>query len=205
MLKIGIGDMIYFTSDNHFFHHNILKKFCVGTRQGKDVNEMNELMIRRWNEVVQPTDHVYSLGDFSFGRLEETVNVVRRLNGHKHLIWGNHDQVIKNNIHRFNGANDGMFESFHDYLEMTIEGHHVVLFHFPIYEWNKMHRGAFHLYGHIHSPYGYLENPAVTGRAMDVGIDSRPQGDMTLWPWYDVRKILEKRDIRQHHEKKGDL
>lgn len=54
----------FFTSDNHFSHTAIVG-YC--ERPFRDVEEMNEEMVRRWNEVVRPTDHVYHLGDFALG------------------------------------------------------------------------------------------------------------------------------------------
>jgi calcineurin-like phosphoesterase family protein len=77
---------IFFTSDNHFGHKNIIK-YC--KRPFNSVKEMNEALIQKWNEVVSPEDTVYHLGDFAFGEIDD---ILPRLNGKIILIRGNHDR-----------------------------------------------------------------------------------------------------------------
>lgn len=78
---------IYFTSDNHFYHTNVIK-YC--GRPYVTVEEMNEKLVLNWNTIVLPDDTVYVLGDFSmaFRSVELFSN---RLNGKKFLVPGNHD------------------------------------------------------------------------------------------------------------------
>jgi calcineurin-like phosphoesterase family protein len=79
--------MIYFSSDHHFWHTNIIR-FC--NRPYASIEEMNEMLILNWNNTVKPDDIVYYLGDFSLAtRPVETVTP--RLNGKKFLVPGNHD------------------------------------------------------------------------------------------------------------------
>jgi len=190
---------IYFTSDNHFWHKNI-RKFCPTTRQGETVEEMNALMIQKWQSQVEPEDIVYMLGDVFFCRAEEAIAIMDRLPGQKFLVYGNHDKVIQSN-----STLRSKFVSVADYREINIDGKRLVLFHYPMYEWHKIHHGSYHLYGHIHSRYGHLQHPGIPGRCMDVGIDSRPKSDMTLWTWEEVDAILSQRPVRAHHDKMGDL
>ena len=193
---------IFFTSDVHFGHTNILKKFCPETRQGIDANDMNERIIGNWQNQVRPEDHVWLLGDIFFIRdVVDCDNILKRLPGIKHLVYGNHDQIIRNNP-----CLQSYFIDTLEWADFVLPKPYdrnsfqkVILHHYPTYEWKDMHKGAFHLYGHIHSRYGELEHPVVTGRAMDVGIDSRPNKDMTLWPWEEIYNILSKRQIREHH------
>lgn len=185
---------VWFTSDNHFFHKNI-KKFCPDTRQGETPEEMNELMIQKWNEDVRPFDIVYTLGDFSFGWGDKTGKVLDRLNGIKYLVKGNHEKYLRDMDH-LNRHGKPRFDAIEDHIFMELDGYKLSLFHYPIQEWRDMHKGAFHFFGHVHGkPTG------VPGRCMDVGIDTRPNKDMTLWPWEDLKKLMLTKEIRGHHDR----
>lgn len=70
--------MIYFISDTHFCHSNIIK-YC--DRPFKDVKEMNETIINNWNNIVTNEDIVYHLGDFCLSTDDEIKNIFNRLNG----------------------------------------------------------------------------------------------------------------------------
>ena len=83
------GNKVYFTSDTHFGHENIIK-WC--RRPYSSVEEMNEKLIENWNSVVGPDDIVFHLGDFAFGGSGLWKEVLSRLNGKKYLIIGNHDE-----------------------------------------------------------------------------------------------------------------
>lgn len=125
---------------------------------------MNEALIKNWNGVVDQEDHVWFLGDFSFGQESETSGVLYRLNGIKHLILGNHDRKGRPaNI--FNRDWEKFFVDRHDYYRLKIENHKFVLCHFPFSSWE---RNYINLHGHMHSPEGYknmLEQ-------WDVGVDA---------------------------------
>lgn len=174
----------FFSSDLHFFHKNI-QSFCPNTRLGSTVEEMNELLIGRHNSVVRPQDIVYLLGDISFGTAEETKTVVQRLNGKKHLIYGNHDMVI-----RRDATIQELFESVQDYKRVKIGKKQVMMSHFPMRSWEMRGHGSYHLYGHMH---GKLETEPY-GLSMDVGIDARP-GDMMPWEWEEINAILKEREV----------
>lgn len=74
-------------SDTHFNHERIIE-YC--NRPFKNVNDMNENIIKNWNSVVKNGDKVYHLGDFGFGSKEQIKNIVSQLNGDIYLIRGNH-------------------------------------------------------------------------------------------------------------------
>lgn len=78
----------FFIADTHFGHANILE-YESEARPFKTVEEMNDVMIERWNSVVNNKDIVYHLGDFAFGK--HNVCIASRLNGKKRLVLGNHD------------------------------------------------------------------------------------------------------------------
>lgn len=80
---------MYFTSDNHFGHANVIG-YC--DRPFGDVAEMTEAMVSLWNDTVNASDEVMVLGDFAMGKIAETLPILERLNGRKELVVGNHDR-----------------------------------------------------------------------------------------------------------------
>lgn len=82
--------MIYFTSDLHLGHANIINH-C--KRPFSSVDEMDERLISMWNARVQPNDTVYILGDLIFRSAAAPESYLSRLRGKKHLILGNHDSA----------------------------------------------------------------------------------------------------------------
>src|ERR1035437_4215616 len=81
--------MIYFTSDLHLWHSNIIR-FC--NRPFSSVEAMNEMLIKNWNDVVKEDDVVYCLGDISLA-VRPVEAMTCRLMGKKYLVPGNHDFV----------------------------------------------------------------------------------------------------------------
>ena len=152
---------IYLTSDTHFSHSNILE-YCKNTRPYKSVDHMNEVMIDQWNQIVQPTDIVYHLGDVGFGSVEDLVKIMNRLNGGKILIKGNHDlRYLKNQ--QFCEC----FEEIHNYHEIKFNKMKIVLFHYPIKAFHGQDYGAIHCHGHLHDTPSGLEQ----FRIRNVGVD----------------------------------
>lgn len=81
---------VFFTSDCHFDHANIIK-YC--SRPFESADEMNRQLILNWNKVVQWDDTVFILGDFCFGQKTRWEKILPQLNGNKYLILGNHDKL----------------------------------------------------------------------------------------------------------------
>ena len=159
------------TSDLHFGHANI-KKFCPETRgRFRDVEHMRETMIGEWNQLVGQDDTVYILGDVAFLPAVEAVAIMHRLHGRKILIEGNHDRKLLNDP-----AFRACFDQVHNYLRLTHNGQLVILFHYPIAEFDQMHRGAVHLHGHLHGNTSGLEHY----RVRDMGFDATGQIVMLL-------------------------
>ena len=144
----------WFTSDTHFGHANAIKH-C--NRPFASADEMDEALIANWNAVVGPRDEIWHLGDFAFRNGTAATNYLRRLNGRKHLIWGNHDS---NQVRKI-----AQWTSSQPYAEITVDKQRIVLFHYGMRVWNKLHHGAIHLYGHSHS------NLPGTRKSLDVGTD----------------------------------
>jgi len=159
---------VFFTSDTHFGHKNIIQ-YC--ERPFKDVHDQTETLIALWNTKVGPQDVVYHLGDFAFMPADKAEVIVRRLNGSINLILGNHDKVVKQNKPLREA-----FASVRDMAEVTLreeqsgEKMTFVLCHYAMRVWNRSHRGAMHLYGHSH---GTLPDDP-NSLSMDVGIDTHP-------------------------------
>lgn len=140
---------IWFTSDHHFFHENILKfkgeneELIRPEFEGRTVNEMNEEMIARWNAVVKPEDHVWHLGDVAFqkrAKFEEVKKLLQQLHGKKRLVVGNHDDVIA--ICKMQ-----VFEKVVLWRGFHTEG--FTCTHIPIML-NQLRDGAVNVHGHIH-------------------------------------------------------
>jgi len=182
--------MDYITSDIHFSHKNIMS-FCPVTRARfkNDVDYMNEQIVNEWNAVVTPKDHTYILGDVAFCNKDKAVEFVKRLNGSKTLIVGNHDKKLIQHK-EFQDC----FVDWQDYYSINVNGTKVVMFHYPIAEWDQMHRGSVHFHGHVHGGRTGLEG----SRAMDVGMDATSEVVMRLDTM--IAKALQG-DIRQHHQK----
>ena len=178
----------YITSDLHFGHKNIMK-FCPVTRARfrDDVDYMNEQMVIEWNNIVQPGDLVYILGDVAFLPAQKAAEYMNRLNGDKILVEGNHDRKTLNDP-TFRRA----FKEVHKYLDINYGGHKCVMFHYPIAEWDQMHRGALHFHGHLHGGVSGLEE----FRARDMGMDAT--GEIVI----EIEKAISdalKGKIKGHH------
>ena len=83
-------DKIYVMSDTHFGHKNVIQ-YC--RPNFKSVEEMDETLIKNWNDTVDNDDTVFFLGDFALGPSDRLVELGKRLNGKKILIRGNHDRA----------------------------------------------------------------------------------------------------------------
>lgn len=177
----------WITSDLHFGHTNIMK-FCPDTRQHDSVQDMNEYIVQEWNRKVQPDDTTYILGDVAFCHHDVAIGFMNRLNGKKILIEGNHDsKLLKMESFR------DCFSEIHKYHEIKINGTTVVMFHYPITEWNRMHHGSVHLYGHLHNSLSGLEKY----RARNVGMDTTGEVVVKL---EDIVNDALTGDIKSHHQ-----
>lgn len=152
---------IWFTSDHHFGHKRIIE---LAHRPFTSVEEMDDAMIARWNERVSKGDMVFHLGDFAFA---DHTPYLRRLNGQKRLIIGNHDH--SNRVRRAEGwaTADRLLDIKVDHLPIT-------LCHYGLRVWNRSHYGALHFYGHSH---GSLPGDS---QSCDVGVDCWDFAPVTL-------------------------
>ncbi len=86
--------MIYYISDTHFGHENIIT-LC--SRPFESVEAMDALLIEKWQNKVRPQDEVYLVGDFAYRNKKSFVSYLEQLPGKKHLIVGNHDSKLLRN------------------------------------------------------------------------------------------------------------
>lgn len=126
------------------------------------IDAHDEALINRWNSVVGKRDLVYILGDLSFRNGRETNEILKRLNGDKVLVSGNHDNIWMDKY-----CDLSLFKEVVDYKEFDYMKHHFVLSHYPIQSYNKANKGGIHLFGHIHS--NELQYPIHN--AWNVGVD----------------------------------
>ena len=180
---------VFLTSDTHFGHTGVCK-FTTATgeklRPWDSADEMDEDMVQKWNETVKPTDKVYHLGDVVINR--KSLQIMRRLNGDKVLIKGNHD-IFK----------------LTDYTEhfRDIRSYHVmnglILSHIPVHP-SQLERFGCNIHGHLHS-----------NRVMSTGFNGKVTD--TIDPRYfsvcveqtDFRPILFEEVLKRIEEQGGTV
>jgi calcineurin-like phosphoesterase family protein len=207
---------IYFTSDTHYGHKNIVRGTSewkteevgsggTGIQSVRDFDTMeehNETLVRSINSMVKEDDILYHLGDWSFGG-HVNIKIFREQIHCKNinLFFGNHDQHIEpvNSIYR------ELFSSvqYVGWLSLKIDSMksgkygktNIFMSHYSHQVWDKSHHGTIHLFGHSH---GSLEG---IGKSMDVGVDTN-----NLYP-YHLDEILERmkninvKMVDHHNEK----
>lgn len=136
ILTIQDSNKVFFTSDFHANHANIIK-YC--NRPWNTKEEMTEALIENWNSVVKPDDIVFNLGDFMWSSSWNPI--LEKLNGHIYLIWGNHDRKD------FKESYLNHLEGVYEQLTLLIDNKIVYLNHFPYLCFPK---NAIQLFGHVH-------------------------------------------------------
>ena len=178
----------FFISDTHFLHN---KEFIYADRGFSSIEEMDEALIENWNSVVSPEDTVYHLGDLFLGTdLEAGGEILRRLNGHIHLITGNHDTerklaYIKENIPNIESIQRSEWIKRHKRM--------IVLSHYPVITTQAVDisqstsKSTLCFFGHTHQKTNF-----INGLRFDyhVGVDSH-----NLTP-VDLETALT--DIKEH-------
>ena len=162
-------DQVWFTSDTHFGHENIIR-FC--GRPFRDAEEMNAELIRRWRDTVPDDGIVFHLGDFAHGGSRLWNDMICALTGRKYLILGNHDN--KNLRQGFMNR----FELVTQQMTIRVGGQHIVLNHNPFLCYGGSYRDVWQLFGHVHSgPLSHtgLDHPRLKmlfPLQYDVGVDN---------------------------------
>ena len=159
---------IWFTSDHHFDHRNILKftgddgnliRPGFGNTIGvepttENLTQMNEFMVERWNASIKPGDKVYHLGDFCM-KADSAEKFAKRLHGKKRLIPGNHDPIKE--VARW-------FEKVQLWRIFKDEG--FVCTHIPIRPEQFRHKVALNVHGHLHQ--NVIQDPLYKNICVEV-------------------------------------
>lgn len=141
---------VYVISDHHFFHSNIIK---YSNREFNNIIEMNEYMIKKHNETITNNDIVIFLGDFCF-KNSEAKNILEKLNGHKFLVVGNHDNNYIIKKYKYLGFEDLFLYpvKFQDYClshyPLNGETPEEIIYNILKKEFNEGNYN--NLYGHVH-------------------------------------------------------
>ena len=189
--KFETGDGIWFTSDLHFLHKNIIN-YC--NRPFKDVNDMADNIIKNWNSIVNENDTVFILGDVGLGSLTKLVEYIKRLNGKKILIPGNHDRGYL--------SKQAFIELFDDIIPQVyikIDKYNIYLSHFPFLAFDGSYAGCnatWQLFGHCHSFPGCVGLDAerllhLFPSQYDVGMDNNNYKPISF---NEVEKIIKKQE-----------
>ena len=159
----------FYIADTHFGHSNIIP---FDSRPFSNVEEMDEYIIHQWNKTVTKSDSVYVLGDMFWNYSnEQMIKTLRKLNGQKHLIWGNHDRMSRDVKSCFNTVSE--------IKEVKDNGVNVFLCHYPVLFWNKnLTENSVHLYGHVHETMEYTEVLMADGLIRQGRSGRYPRGEM---------------------------
>ena len=185
MQKIHIdlqdGQKIWFTSDLHFGHRNILR-FC--NRPWDDEKAMGLGLIENWNSVVGDNDIVFVLGDtFWFNESRSIKKILARLKGKDiYILPGNHDDF--DSYHR---VDDPRIHLCEDVVVCWVTQENkpkreIWMSHYPMMTWPHRENGALQFFGHIHSnpdkTEGVDQDLPLHWNQCDVGCD--------FWAWAPV-------------------
>jgi len=147
-LILNEPNKLYFTSDLHLNHANIIK-YC--NRPFKDKSHMNEVIINNWNSIIKDDDIIFHLGDFCLGGRGEWIHYINRLSGIKIFIKGNHDRDKDVPSNLLDGYYDGFVNINVKDLEVKGGEQRITLCHYPMLSWYQSHRKAWQLFGHMHN------------------------------------------------------
>lgn len=165
---------IWFTSDTHHGHTNIIK-YCNRPFQGHE--EMDIALLENFNSVIKPGDRLYHLGDVSYSTYDIS-KFYKKLNCKDiQLIKGNHDGLRNSEYVSKMGL-----RWVGDYKELRLDDIKVVLFHYAMLSWHGRGNGAIQLFGHSH---GKLQG---VGRSMDVGVDTN---NYFPYNWEDIKARMQ--------------
>ena len=181
-LNIEDPDKLFLTSDSHYGHFNICK-YCHRPFQSR--SEMDQTLIKNWNEVVPEDGIVVHCGDFMLPHnedIKEYNKYLNQLHGRVLLLRGNHD------IASLDWVSDKLI-AVRDQAMIVVDGVKIFAQHYPCAAFN----GDYHVYGHIHtladgSCYGIDGDVTKVMRknTYDVGVDQNGYTPVSYWQLCDI-------------------
>lgn len=177
----------------HTFNHtNIcgpkISKWKSGYRCFDSLEDMNNTFFDAINSKVGVDDTLYHLGDFAFGDKKQIPALRNRIACRNvHLIYGNHDEAIKQRPEF-----QKLFATTQGFLEFRYKSILISMLHYPMYVWDEHGRGGIHLFGHCHGNLG-----PQTRKREDVGLDPHPEV-LSLDNYIDLLKDREI-ELVDHH------
>lgn len=195
MFQIKFFDNSFFMGCPHINHTNICKGVSKwtsgGMRDFTSLDDMNDAIINSVNANVKESDHLFLLGDILFGPKVRFNEFFDRINCENlYLVFGNHDDFIRNDIDKLS-----KFKWWGDYLEISINGQFIVLFHYPINEWRDCSKGSYCICSHSHGMNEYSHPITSKYKCLDVGWDifKKPMS------FNEIRTIMNKKLNKGHH------
>ena len=188
IMKFPDGKKIFFTSDTHFGHRNVIN---FAGRPFSSVGEMDEALVDNWNKTVPKDGIIFHLGDFVHDGPSAWKRMLSKLNGTIYLVMGNHD---------FKNFNPGFYSDriklVSQQMYIDVEGQKIYLNHNPFLAYGGAYNGTWQLFGHVHSG-----PESKSGQDMprlkhlfptqyDVGVDNNNYRPISF---YEVKAIMEKR------------
>jgi len=155
---------IFFTSDTHFDDEHAISYF---NRPFESVDEMNAVMVGKWNRLVNDDDTVYHLGDFTLDDIHHFRTWASRLHGHIKILPGSHDTPWLKDFVEYGKVQVIAPLVSLEFSELVAgtSPQVIVLCHYSMQVWDRSNQGAWHLFGHSH---GKLKG---IGLSFDVGVD----------------------------------
>ncbi len=191
-----MAQQVFWTSDIHFKHKSILHYTDRGSLTTAFA-EHDLMMVDSINSVVTENDILYILGDIAHCASPWlTLDLVSKLNGKLHLVKGNHDTK-----HMDAYKNSGLFASVQSELQLVFNKRRIIMYHFPILEWDAGHYGSWMLHGHTHGNLNYAKHGLENNRIFDVSLDSsfNLRGTYQPWSFDELDAILSSRLPIEHH------
>lgn len=179
-IELEKGQTIWFTSDLHFGHRNILN-FC--NRPWEDEKQMGKALIQNWNDTVGDNDIVFVLGDtFWFNHSRDIQKVLSQLKGKTiYMIPGNHDDFeVYHRALQYSKVDDSRIVLCQDIVACWITEENkpkreIWMSHYPMMTWPHRENGAYQFFGHIHSrpdrDEGVDQDLPLHWNQCDVGCD----------------------------------